>query len=111
MKNKEENVENPEIKDDATKEGAENPTSAPEPTPNPDENPEPKEDKKGKGKTAKAPAKAATVEISPVVDRVLKLHPEYEKLYVDAIGCCFTEGTPEMIRKGAVLYTNKYFQK
>lgn len=47
--------------------------------------------------------------LDPRVDRILMSHPQYEKMYIDSKGGAYTVGTPELIRKGAVLYTNPYF--
>ena len=47
----------------------------------------------------------------PRIDAILKLNPQYEKVYIDSHGFVFTVGTPENQRNDAVLYENKYFKK
>lgn len=47
----------------------------------------------------------------PRVDAILKLYPQYEKVYIDSRGFVFTVDTPENQRNDAVLYNNKYYQK
>ena len=46
-----------------------------------------------------------------MVDQVLKLHPQYEELYVNDKGFAFTKDTSKIMRGNATLYKNKYFKK
>lgn len=48
--------------------------------------------------------------IEPHIDFVLKAFPSYEKLYIDAKGGAFPNGTAENIRGSAKLYTNPHFK-
>ena len=57
------------------------------------------------------PEEEATDEVDEVVDKVLRLYPQYESLYVDSKGFVFTEGTSKAMRGNAKLYKNKYFKK
>lgn len=50
-------------------------------------------------------------EIPESVDKVLKLYPQYQKLYVDGRGFTFTPETPKAMRGDAVLYENKYYNQ
>lgn len=50
----------------------------------------------------------------PVIDeqvrQILKVYPNYENLYVDRHGSSYAPDTPAMLRKGAVLYKNPFYQ-
>ena len=59
----------------------------------------PEADKKGKTK------------IAPEIDAILKLYPQYDKVYVTKEGFVHPGNAPEYQRKGAVLYANPYFNK
>lgn len=48
-------------------------------------------------------------EIPGHIQRILKSFPGYEKLYVDAAGGVFTEGTKPSERGAAILYRNPFF--
>ena len=49
--------------------------------------------------------------VSPYVERLMKLYPQYEKFWVTKKGFVHPEGVPEHLTKGATLYTNKYYNK
>ena len=50
-------------------------------------------------------------EVDEIVDKVLRLYPQYESLYINSNGFVFTEGTSKAMRGNAKLYKNKYFKK
>lgn len=50
------------------------------------------------------------IEMPLKVEIYLKRHPEIESAYIDSLGGVFDEDTPEIFRKGAVLYHNPYFK-
>lgn len=50
------------------------------------------------------------VEIPPKVDKLLKLYPQYKKLWVTQNGFVHQEDAPEYLTHDAVLYENKYYQ-
>lgn len=41
-------------------------------------------------------------------DRLLKIFPAYEQLYIDRLGSTYTADTPPVFRTDATLYTNPY---
>lgn len=51
---------------------------------------------------------------TPVTDeqvrQILKVYPNYESLNVDHHGSSYTPDTPAVLRKGAVLYKNPFYQ-
>jgi hypothetical protein len=78
-------------------------------TDQPEEQEQPKPEAKAEQKSSgKAPKKG---EITPEIDAILKLYPQYEKVYITPQGFVHPENAPEYITKGATLYVNKYFNK
>lgn len=59
-------------------------------------------------KTALEPSD--TLVIDEQVRQILKVYPNYESLYVDRHGSSYTPDTPAMLRRGAVLYKNPFYQ-
>lgn len=59
-------------------------------------------------KTASEPSD--TLVIDEQVRQILKVYPNYESLYVDRHGSSYTPDTPAMLRRGAVLYKNPFYQ-
>lgn len=49
-------------------------------------------------------------EIPQKVDELLKLYPQYEKLWVTKNGFVHQEDAPKYLTHDAVLYKNKYYQ-
>ncbi len=49
-------------------------------------------------------------ERSSFTDEILKSYPEYESLYIDSHGGCFTNDTPSVVRGKAILYKNPYYK-
>lgn len=49
--------------------------------------------------------------ISPHIEKILKLYPQYESLYIDNRGGVFTIETNQNIRKEAILYKNKNYKQ
>lgn len=49
------------------------------------------------------------VKIPAEVEKLMKLYPQYEKLYVTANGFVHPENAPKYVLKDATLYTNKYY--
>lgn len=65
--------------------------------------------------TEDTPSSDKTKDTEPIemplkVEEFLKRHPEIESAYIDSLGGVFDEDTPEIFRKGAVLYHNPYFK-
>lgn len=48
--------------------------------------------------------------IDEQVRQILKVYPNYESLYVDRHGSSYTADTPAILRRGAVLYKNPFYQ-
>lgn len=51
-----------------------------------------------------------TVVADEQVKQILEVYPNYESLYVDRHGSAYTPDTPAMLRQGAVLYQNPFYQ-
>lgn len=51
-----------------------------------------------------------TLVIDEQVKQILKVYPNYESLYVDHHGSSYTPDTQAMLRKGATLYKNPFYQ-
>lgn len=49
--------------------------------------------------------------IPPHIEKILKLYPQYESLYIDNRGGVFTVETNQNIRKEAILYKNKNYKQ
>lgn len=93
-----------------TKKVQETEKETPEAEQNPELNPEEETKEETKAEeTEKETSEAGALD--DVVDKALKLHPQYEKLYVNSKGFIFTEGTSKSMRGNAKLYENKYFKK
>lgn len=56
-----------------------------------------------------ASAEIVAGDIPGFVDKILKEHQEFERLWVNSKGWIFTEQTPEHMTGGGVLYDNKYY--
>lgn len=70
-----------------------------------------KDDKVDKSSVKKSESKPKpTNSVEPHIDSVLKAFPSYEKLYIDAQGGAFPEGTAKNIRGNAKLYINPHFK-
>jgi hypothetical protein len=46
----------------------------------------------------------------PFVEVILKSFPDYDSLYIDSHGGCYTKNTAPKIRGNAVLYKNPYYK-
>lgn len=95
----------PEKIDDTTL----NPESGETPTPEPKKTSTSKRKAKKENETETGDDKVK--DIPEKIDSILKIFPQYSELYIDSHGGVFTPGTPENIRKNAILYTNKYHNK
>ena len=71
----------------------------------PEEEKTPEEEKVSEKETSEEAA------VSPYVERLMKLYPQYKKFWVTKKGFVHPEGVPEHLTKGATLYTNKYYNK
>jgi hypothetical protein len=49
-------------------------------------------------------------ELTPFTEGILKMYPMYEFLYIDSQGGCYTQGTAESIRGGAIFYKNPFYK-
>lgn len=49
--------------------------------------------------------------VSPEVEKLMKLYPYLEKLWITPEGFVHPEGVPEIFREGATLYENKYYKQ
>jgi thymidine kinase len=45
-----------------------------------------------------------------LVDKLMRLYPQYKKIWVTPNGFVHPEGVPEYLTKGATLYENKYYK-
>ena len=52
-----------------------------------------------------------TGEITPEIDAILKLYPQYDKVYITPKGFVHPGNAPKYLTEGATLYVNKYFNK
>ena len=50
-------------------------------------------------------------EITPQIDKIMKLYPQYERIYITKEGFVHPYGAPKYLIKGATLYTNKYYKQ
>ena len=50
-------------------------------------------------------------EISRHVDKLMRLYPQYEELWITPHGFVHPSGAPNHVLKGATLYKNKYYKK
>jgi hypothetical protein len=66
-------------------------------------------DKQDKELTPKEPVPVQK-ELSSFTEGILKMYPTYEFLYIDSQGGCYTQGTAERIRGGAILYKNPFYK-
>lgn len=48
-------------------------------------------------------------DIPEYVEKLMKLYPQYEKLYITPQGFVHPENAPKYVLENATLYTNKYF--
>lgn len=75
---------------------------------------ESKEDSKEQPEAAKKkaakPKEEKPVELPAEVEKILKMHPSEQELYVDNHGGVFTKGTPKQLLKKAVLYSNPFYK-
>ena len=86
--------------------------SAPESEVGSEEEADDKEDGEKSSKTAKKSEAISDVDKMPAMAvKVLKLFTNYEKLYIDATGGAFTEGTKLPENNTAILYQNPYYKK
>lgn len=53
----------------------------------------------------------STEKISPREAELMRLYPQYEKIWITPKGFVHPEGTPEYLLKGAKLYKNKFYNK
>lgn len=60
--------------------------------------------------TSKKSSKKNTVEIPDNVDKLLKLYPSYESLYVDDKGGVYPVDAQPNLVVGAILYQNPYYK-
>jgi len=72
---------------------------------------QPSQEEKSTGKTGKRSTKSKTPEVSEAVDAVLKKFPQYDELYVDAVGGVYTKDSQLSLVEGAILYQNPYYNK
>lgn len=56
-------------------------------------------------------AKAEESAIDPNVKRLMKLYPQYKKLWITKNGFVHPEGVPKWMVEGAKLYNNKYYKQ
>ena len=59
----------------------------------------------------KEAAKQDTQKVPDEVDKLMKLYPQYEEIYVTPQGFVHTKDAAEYMLKGAVLYKNKYYKQ
>lgn len=45
-----------------------------------------------------------------LVDKLMRLYPQYKKIWITPNGFVHPEGVPEYLTKGATLYENKYYK-
>ncbi len=50
-----------------------------------------------------------TEKISPREEELMRLYPQYEKIWITPKGFVHPEGVPQYLLKGAKLFKNKYF--
>lgn len=63
-------------------------------------------------KTKKNSKKSEEVEVISARDaELMRLYPQYEKIWITPRGFVHPEGTPEYLLKGAKLFKNKFFNK
>ncbi len=55
--------------------------------------------------------KQEKVEIPSNVDKILRMYPNYAKLYIDAQGGVYTEDSKHLLKTSAILYQNPYFKQ
>lgn len=65
----------------------------------------------GNKKTGDKGTKDTGTEADAGVLEILKKFPAYRALYVDAHGGTYTPDTPAIIRRGAILYNNPYYNE
>lgn len=108
----EENVVGEEVQTKAP-EVSENPSDAKETpaTPQNATDEQPSQEEKPTGKTGKKGAKSKAPEVSEAVDAVLKKFPQYDELYIDAVGGVYTKDSQPSLVEGAILYQNPYYNK
>ena len=95
--------ENNDLPDTAT------PTSAPAAAPVPANatGGEPEADGSGPDPEKTTPTQSSDA-TPDYADRLLKIFPAYEQLYIDRLGSTYTADTPPVFRTDATLYTNPY---
>lgn len=64
-----------------------------------------------KKETKSAKKEVANTEIPENVDKLMKLYPQYEEIYVTPQGFVHTKDATEYLLKDAVLYKNKYYKQ
>ncbi|MGN1229074.1 MAG: hypothetical protein ACI4T5_05390 [Prevotella sp.] len=61
-----------------------------------------------------APAQVENQEKAEVpsnVDKILRMYPNYAKLFIDQQGGVYTEDSKHLTKAGAILYQNPYFKQ
>jgi hypothetical protein len=48
---------------------------------------------------------------SAMVDKLMRLYPQYKKIWITPNGFVHPEGVPDYLTKGATLYENKYYKQ
>ena len=54
--------------------------------------------------------KATNVEITPQVEKLMRLYPQYEQIYITKDGFVHPFGAPQYLIADATLYKNKYYK-
>ena len=55
--------------------------------------------------------KQETAEIPSNVDKILRMYPNYAKLFIDSQGGVYTEESKHLLKTSAILYQNPYFKQ
>lgn len=50
-------------------------------------------------------------EVPSNVDKILRMYPNYAKLFIDQQGGVYTEDSKHLTKAGAILYQNPYFKQ
>ena len=50
-------------------------------------------------------------ELTPEIEGIMKLYPQYERIYITKEGFVHPYGVPKHLTEGATLYTNKYYKQ
>lgn len=67
--------------------------------------------KPAEAKAEKEPKAAGQQEVSPTVDKCMRLYAYLPELYISEDGFVWVKNTPKAMVGNAKLYTNKYYKK